>query len=171
MSPSHDDQAQRAWDLHQSGYSLEQVAVQLNTSDDRASQLIAAFQRQQPTEPELPWWHGLSPSNRILLEDVGLHSRTDVEQAYRDGAFTRGHPNFLSGFSARRIQRIIEWLGKSPEPPSITYRTVETLTLRLNAERVRELEALSRAAHVEPAEIVERLISNEASQKGIKGKV
>lgn len=170
MPPSY-DQAQRAWELHQSGLSLEQVAEQLNTSDNRASQLITYYQRSQPTPQEKHWWYGLSNSNHILLEDIGLHSRADIKQAYHDGAFTKGHPNFLKGFSARQCKRIIEWLGDSEELPTITYPTEETVTLRINAERVRELEALCRTEKVEPSELVERLISAEASQKGTKEKV
>jgi hypothetical protein len=160
------DQSHRAYELYEQGLSLEQIAVHLGTSDDRASQLIAYYERDNPAPPQ-PWWAGLSSSNHVLLEEVGLHNRADVEQAYRDGAFTRGHPNFLTGLSARRIQRIIEWLGETPEPPAITYPVVETLSLRLNAERVRELEALSRAVHIEPAELVERLIGDEARHRGI----
>lgn len=162
------DQSRHAFELHQQGLSLEQIAERLNTSDDRASQLIAAYQRQQPAEPELPWWHGLSHSNRLFLEDLEFHSRAEVEQAYQEGAFTHGHPNCLTGLSKHRRQRIIAWLEQSREPADIPYPTVETVTLRIDTEHVRELDALANAAKVEPSEIVALLIRREAERQKIK---
>lgn len=165
------NQSRRAFELHQSGHSLEQIAEHLNTSDDRASQLIAAYRQQLPAEPEKPWWHGLSPSNRVFFEELGVRSRADAEKAYQSGFFTRGHPNFLSGITNYRRKRILDWLGEPITSNAVTYPTEESITLRLNAERVRELEALCQAAKAEPSELVDRLISVEAKQKKISGDV
>lgn len=108
------DQSRHAFELHQAGYSLQKIADCLGTSDDRASQLITTYQQQilVPVKPAKPWWHGLSHQSRVVMEDLGLHSREDIEAAYRDGAFTEGHPNCLNGLSKYMRKRIEEWVCK-----------------------------------------------------------
>lgn len=160
----------RAYELHQQGLSLEQVADRLNTNDDRASQLIAYYERERHTKPTKPWWDGLSNSTRIYLQEQGMHNRASVKQAYCDGLFTRGYPNYLSGMTAHRRKCIIEWLNRPDKPEdaaAVTYPIDETITLRLPAECVRTLESLSSAARIEPDELVERWIDQEAIRKGL----
>ncbi|XKH60755.1 hypothetical protein LG290_02955 [Halomonas sediminis] len=111
MTRAH-DQSRNAFELHQSGHSLEEIAECLDISDDRASQFIAYFQQLQPVPPESPWWYGLSSKSRVLMEELGFHSREDIEAAYQDGAFTKGHPNCLTGLTQRMMKRIKEWLHK-----------------------------------------------------------
>lgn len=155
----------RAYELQQQGFTLQQIAAELDTSDDRASQLIASYQRQQTTEPQKLWWHGLSPSTRVFLEDMEMHSRAAVEEAHREGLFTTGHACYLSGMTARRRKRIIEWLNQPVQPCDASqaeYPMDETITLRMQADTVRELERLARVAGVKPDELVEMLIIREA---------
>lgn len=167
MTISH-DQSRQAHELQQQGLSLQQIAARLNTSDDRASQLIAAYQKQQPAEPQRPWWHGLSPHTRVFLQEQGMHSRADVEQGYRDGLFTRGHPNAFTGITSHLRHRIVEWLNQPAEPsgaPQMEYPMDETITLRLRTDSVRELERLAKKAGTKSDALVEALIMREAECK------
>lgn len=159
-------QSRNAFELHQSGHSLEQIAECLNTSDDRASQLIAEYRQQLASKPKEPWWYGLTPANRIRLEEIGLHCREDIEAAYQEGAFTPGHPQYLPGFSERHIHAIKAWLNV-PNCEEVTYPARVEMTFCLSSERFNELQALCRAEHAKPSELVERLISGEARRKGI----
>ncbi|WP_139839408.1 hypothetical protein [Halomonas sp. CSM-2] len=101
------------------------------------------------------------------MEELGLQSRVDVERAHGEGAFTRGHPDYFAGLTAHRRKCIIEWLNQPPEPAVTTYPTVETITLRLDAQPVHELEALANASKVESSELVARWIRCEAERKRI----
>lgn len=167
MTTPH-DQARRAHELQQQGLSLQQIAVELDTSDDRASQLIAAYTKQQPADPQQPWWHGLSPHTRIFLQEQDMHSRADVEQGYRDGVFTRGHPRYFKGMTPHIRRCIVEWLNQ-PEKPhgnsEMAYPMDETITLRMQADTVRELERLAKKAGIKPDALVEALIMREAECK------
>ncbi|HCA02090.1 MAG TPA: hypothetical protein DEO68_07900 [Halomonas campaniensis] len=158
MTSSHET-PRASYGLSLQGYSLEHIAERLHTSDDRISQMIAKYQRQLPAATAKPWWHGLSSSTRILLEELGLHSHDDVEQAYQEGAFTQGHPNLLRGLSERTLRQITSWLDQ-PNANAVITKTAECpLTLTLNAECAHHLEWLSRAAHITPTVLVEKLIN------------
>ncbi|GAB2723194.1 hypothetical protein [Halomonas garicola] len=162
------DQSRKAHELQQQGLSLQQIAAELDTSDDRVSQLIAAYQKQQPAEPQQPWWHGLSPHTRVFLQEQGMHSRADVEQGYRDGLFTRGHPNAFRSITAHLRRRIVEWLNQPVQPYRVSqaeYPMDETITLRLQADTVRELERIAKKAGTKPDALVEALIMREAECK------
>lgn len=154
-----------AYDLSQQGYSLEYIAERFNTSDDRISQLIAAYKRQLLAVKATAWWHGLSSSTRILLAEVGLHSREDVEQAYQEGAFIKGHPNLLSGLSERTMRQITDWLDQPKDNSTMTEIHGRPLTLTLNAECAHYLERLSLAAHITPTALIEKLIYEEVRRQ------
>lgn len=162
MSISY-DQSQKSWQLSQRGFSVSEVAERLESSDDRASQLIAYDQRSQPELKEQPWWHGLTPSNRIQLEEVGLNSREAVEAAYHEGAFTEGHPKYLKGFSERHRKAIHAWLNQ-PEKEVMARPDSRTLTLCMSSERYKELEALCSNYDIEPVELFSHLIKREAER-------
>jgi hypothetical protein len=156
-------QSQKAWQLSQRGFSVSEVAERLDTSDDRASQLIAYYQRSQPGSKVQLWWHGLTPSNRIQLEEVGLNSREAVEAAYHEGAFTEGHPKYLKGFSERHRKAIHTWLNQ-PEKEVVARPDSQTLTLCMSSERYQELESLCSNYDMEPEELVSQLIKREAKR-------
>lgn len=155
------EQSKQAWQLSQRGFSVSEVAERLDTSDDRASQLIAYYQRSQPGPKDQPWWHGLTPSNRIQLEEVGLNSREAVEAAYDEGAFTEGHPKYLKGFSERHRNAIHAWL-KISETEEVAYPQILELTLSLSGERLDELEALCRTHRLKPEDMICQLIQEGA---------
>ncbi|MGP9535982.1 hypothetical protein [Halomonas sp. AOP42-E1-30] len=164
MTSSHET-SRAAYELSLQGYSLEHIAERLHTSDDRISQMIAKYQRQLPAGKAKPWWHGLSSSTRILLEEIGLHSRGAVEQAYQEGAFTQGHPNLLRGLSERTLRQITSWLDQ-PNANAAMKKTAECpLTMTLNAECAHHLKQLSRAAHITPTALVEKLINEEVRRR------
>lgn len=151
------EQSQKAWQLSQRGFSVSEVAERLETSNDRASRLIAYYQRSQSGSKDQPWWQGLTPSNRIQLEEVGLNSREAVEAAYHEGAFTEGHPKYLKGFSERHRNAIHAWL-KISETEEAAYPQVLELTLSLSGERLDELEVLCRTHRLKPEDMISRLI-------------
>lgn len=165
MTTPH-DLSRQAHELQQQGFSLQQIAAELDTSDDGVSQLIATYQKQQPAEPQRPWWHGLLPHARVLLQEQGMHSRADVEQGYRGRLFTRGHPNAFTGITAHLRCCIVEWLNQPAQPSGASqmeYPIDETITLRLRADSVRELERLAKKAGIKPVTLVEALIMREAN--------
>lgn len=88
-----------------------------------------------------------------------------MEQTYQEGAFTQGHPNLLRSLSERTLRQIISWLDQ-PEANAAMTKTAECpLALTLNAECAHHLEWLSRAAHITPTVLVEKLINEEVRRR------
>ncbi|MBB3231141.1 hypothetical protein [Halomonas stenophila] len=145
----------KAYQLHEWGWSLEEIATAFRVKPDTAASWI---DHGQEAYRELhPWHEGLPTRLANYLKAMGLHSREEVQHAFQRGQLYAGVEN---GLGEMRYREIIDWLGADESPSH--WQAPPPLVLDLSPRAHQVLRYLARRRGVSRDDIIERLLLEAA---------